>query len=489
MNSLDLVPFKELVHQRSGLLFDVMSESGLILSLQKRMMASRIDTLSAYYAHVLVNHAEFDELVSLLTINETYFYREAGQLDLLTQRLLPEYLSRNSELPLRILSAGCSTGEEPYSIAIAILEKFGESAGRMVRIIAGDIDQHALRRARQAHYHDYSFRGMSVGLRERYFTHLPGHGYQLCEQVRDMVEFHPLNLLATKLPLHFADFDVVFFRNVSIYFDPPTRKRILHTLDSVMRQPACLLLGTAETLANDLGVFQLAEEGGQFYFRKQNCIQKETDTLPRKSAEKTASTRALLCKMPRQVTTKPTPVRIGPAESISREKIESVRALVRDKQHVAAMEQIAVLRRAAPEETDLLLLEAYTLLQMRRFTEATELSQRVLERDNWSVDAMMLLGFAAKWQDDPAAAIAHFKKAAYTRPDCWPAHYYLGSLLQETEAAKARREFRTALLQLANQSDPDGGLRLPLNLPVADIRFLCEMRCEGQTERSAHRGA
>lgn len=114
-------------------------------------------------------------------------------------------------------------------------------------------------------------------------------------------------------------------------------------------------------------------------------------------------------------------------------------------------------------------------LQLRRFAEATVLAQQVLERDNWR-STPWCFGFIAKWQDDTLAAISHFKTAVYTRADCWPAHYYLGGLLQDAEAAKARREYRTALLQLNSNPDPDGGLRLPLDLPVADIRFLCERR-------------
>jgi len=98
----------------------------------------------------------------------------------------------------------------------------------------------------------------------------------------------------------------------------------------------------------------------------------------------------------------------------------------------------------------------------------------------------MLLGFAAKWQNDSEAAIEHFKSAVYSRPDCWPAHYYLGSLWHETQPAKARREYRTALIQMTANPDPDGGLRLPLDLPVADIRFLCERR--GAAEKRAPRG-
>jgi len=161
---------------------------------------------------------------------------------------------------------------------------------------------------------------------------------------------------------------------------------------------------------------------------------------------------------------------------IAAEKIDAIRVQVRAKQYGAALEQLAPLRRAAPDDVDAQLLESYALLQSRRFADAAALARRVLERDHWSVDAMMLLGFAAKWQDDSAAAIDHFKSAAYTRPDCWPAHYYLGGLLHKTQADKARREYRTALMQQDFNPDPDGGLRLPLDLPLADIRFLCERR-------------
>ena len=268
MNSQDLISFQELVRRRSGLQLETMAESSLMLAVQKRMAATKADLPSAYYTRVLGDEAEFDELVSLLTINETYFYREPKQLALLTEQILPSLLAKGQALPLRILSAGCSTGEEPYSIAMAILEKFGESASRMVSITAGDIDQHALRRARHAHYPEYSFRATPAAVRERYFTPQPGGGSRLHEPVRAMVEFHALNLLASQFPEKLTDFDVIFFRNVSIYFDASTRERIQRTLHAAMRATGYLVLGTAETLANDLGVFQLCEAGGSFYFVK-----------------------------------------------------------------------------------------------------------------------------------------------------------------------------------------------------------------------------
>lgn len=475
MNSVDLLSFQALVQQRSGLQLDTLAESCLLVAVQKRMRATQTTQSSAYYTHLLANDAEFDELVSLLTINETYFYREPKQFELLTELILPALLANRDatpQRPLRILSAGCSTGEEPYSIAIAIREKYGESAACLVSIDAGDIDQHALQRARRGVFPEYSFRAMPPELRERYFTHAAGRGDLIDETIRAMVEFHPLNLQDSESPGQLTDFDVIFFRNVSIYFDAPSRERILRTLHAAMRETGYLLLGTAETLANDVGVFQLREDRRGFYFVKGAAALPPKPSLRRESRPRpTPPARKPLPVAPAEQVSLPVP----PAP-VSAEQIDAIRAQIRAGQYGAALERLSPLRRAAPDQIDALLLESYALLQSRRFAEAAALAQQLLERDHWSVDAMVLLGFAAKWQNDDAAAIEHFKSAVYCRPDCWPAHYYLAGLLSEAQPAKAQREYRTTLLQLAANPDPDGGLRLPLGLPVEDIRFLCERR-------------
>jgi chemotaxis protein methyltransferase CheR len=492
MNSVDLLPFQDLVQRRSGLQLETQAESCLMVAVQKRMKATQTTRSSAYYAHLLADDSEFDELVSLLTINETYFFREPQQLELLTEVFLPTLLARPGETPrrpLRILSAGCSTGEEPYSIAIAVREKYGESAASLVSISAGDIDQHALQRARGGAFPEYSFRATPPELRQRYFTREPSRGYLIDETIRAMVEFHSLNLQDGKLPDPLSDFDVIFFRNVSIYFDAPSRERILRTLHTAMRETGYLLLGTAETLANDVGVFQLRENRHGFYFVKSEAAPSPKPAIrstlkrahrPSPPAEKT---------LPTMPTARRTP---PPSDPIGAEQIDAIRAQIRSGRYAAALEGLSPLRQAAPDDIDALLLESYALLQSRRFAEAAALARQLLERDHWSVEAMVLLGFVAKWQDDGAMAIEHFKSAVYCRPDCWPAHYYLAGLLHETQAAKAQREYRTTLLQIAANPDPDGGLRLPLGLPVEDIRFLCERHRARELQASApgiHHGA
>ena len=485
MNSDDLLPFQALVQRRSGLQLDTTADASLMVAVQKRMRATQTTRSSTYYAHLLADDGEFDELVSLLTINETYFYREPQQLELLTEHLLPTLLASfgaTPQRPLRILSAGCSTGEEPYSIAIAVREKYGESAASLVSIAAGDIDQHALQRARQGVFAEYSFRAMPPELRKRYFTHEANRGYRIDESVAAMVDFHPLNLLEDELPGPLCDCDVIFFRNVSIYFDATSRARILRTLHAALRETGYLLLGTAETLANDVGVFALREDRSVFYFVKGAPRPSPKIALkPRREARPRPATPA---RKAAAAVAPPAPSPV-PQAMIDAEQIAAVRAQIRAGRYGAALERLSPLRRAVPDDIDALLLESYALLQSRRFAEATALARQLLETDHWSVDAMVLLGFAAKWQDDGAAAIAHFKNAVYTRPDCWPAHYYLAGLLFASQPAKAQREYRTVLLQLAANPDPDGGLRLPLGLPVDDIRFLCERRRAREAQGSA----
>ena len=484
MNSDELLPFQALVQWRSGLLLATMADSSLMVAVQKRMRATQTTRSSAYYAHLLADDGEFDELVSLLTINETYFYREPQQLELLTEHLLPTLLASfgaTPQRPLRILSAGCSTGEEPYSIAIAVREKYGESAASLVSIAAGDIDQHALQRARQGVFPEYSFRAMPPELRQRYFTREASRGYRIDETVAAMVDFHPLNLLDGELPKPLCDCDVIFFRNVSIYFDATNRARIQRTLHAALRETGYLLLGTAETLANDVGVFALRQERNVFYFVK-GAPRPSPKIMLKPRREPRPRPAAPARKTPAAAAPPPQP---APPATIDAEQIKAVRAQIRAGRYAAALERLSSLRRAVPDDIDALLLESYALLQSRRFAEAAALARQLLETDHWSVEAMVLLGFAAKWQDDSAAAIDYFKNAVYTRPDCWPAHYYLAGLLLATQPAKAQREFRTVLLQLAANPDPDGGLRLPLGLPVDDIRFLCERRRARTTPASA----
>jgi len=473
----DLQPFKDVVSRRCGLSFDELGETNLAFALAKRMEATGSETWSAYFNRVSGDDSEFQELVALLTVNETYFFRESIQITYVVDCVVPGLLKRrNRDQPIRILSAGCSTGEEPYSIAIALKEKFGESAGRLVSIVGVDIDHKALATAHRAEYGEFSFRALSPGLRDGYFLRKESRHYKLHDEVRSLVAFHRLNLLSPQYPEALHGFDIVFFRNVSIYFDEVTRQTILTNLHRVMTEKGVLFLGAAETLANDFGIFHLVREGGNFHFTK--C---QPAAVVNQGPKRSVLTPVLPIRPKGMVRVEGPPVAptVVPATPIARDwapVLSSLRALLREKRFQEALQVVRAASEAIPGDNRGPLLDGYVQLQMRQFAAATLIGSEVVERDPWSTDAHMLLALSAKWQGDTDGAVRYLKIITYVMPDCWPAHYFLGSLLQDLDAEKAHREYGMALHQIEANPDPDGGLGLPLDLPVTDIRFLCERR-------------
>jgi chemotaxis protein methyltransferase CheR len=494
-----LEPFKDLIAKRCGLNFHSLSEATLSASLKRRIAATESSGQAAYLTKILADEAEFQELVTLLTVNETYFFREPAQLAFAIDHLFPRLLAVHPKGgPIRILSAGCSTGEEPYSIAMALHEKYGESTRRLATIVGVDIDRNALAAARTAHYGEFSFRALTSSLRERYFRRTADGSFRLVDELRSLVHFHPLNLLTPQFPPAISGFDIIFFRNVSIYFDTNVRKQILASLYSATNENGVLVLGASETMANDLGIFDLVLKNGIFHFVK--TAQPAIPTLPSPAPA------------PAQPPAARSPSRTGPAErpglakhSARRpaqsgkapqpsadwdEVLEAIRALLRQKKFSEALQSLAETNGA---DARFHLLEAYVRLLMRQFDHVLRIISPVIESDPWSPEALMVLALAAKWRNLPVEAVGHLKRLVYAKPNCWPARYHLATLLQATDGDMARREYGTAMRQISALPDPDGGLLLPLDLPIADIHFLCERQSReekdgGQTIGISGRG-
>lgn len=481
----DLAAYKSLIKARCGLSFEGSDESKLTAALAARVGALAIAP-EEYYPRLHAGEGEFQQLVNLLTINETYFFREPAQIQCLVARLAPRFLAEGS-VPIRILCAGCSSGEEPYSLVMALMEKYGESVERLFTVVGGDIDSSVLDKARQGQYGEFSFRGMSAEVRQRYFK-TDRQGSALKEEVRRQVSFHELNVLTGEGFAALGEFDIIFFRNVSIYFDAPTRRIIQQNLHARMKPNAVLVVGTTETLANDLGVLTLVEEEGLFYFTKGRS------PMP-----------ALSCSFvpvspepawPPSVNLPPPLVPPGdwflPSTEVSSTVVcrsesvpaaaAGVRALARGRQATweGALDQAlpeldAVLALGeGPGQTEARLLKAYVLINRKDFAAAEPLLQAVLAVDEWSVDAMLLAGLAAKWQGRQEEALRWFKQAVYNHRDCWPAHYGLAELYRQgTDWEAARRAYRKVMQLLTEAAD--SGLRyVPPGLPVGEVRFLCE---------------
>jgi chemotaxis protein methyltransferase CheR len=372
---------------------------------------------------------------------------------------------------LRILSAGCSSGEEPYSIAMALLDTCGKQALRQCEVVGVDIDTVVLQKAATGRYTAFSFRGVPDDVRARHF-HSDGADWVVNDDVRAMVRFQTHNVLNRSVPPDLGDFDVIFFRNVSIYFDAPTRKAIQENLRAMMREDTVLLTGVSETLANDLGVLHLREDDGLFYFATTPAAGRKAARVPAPEVRVPTGRAPRVRPLPPAAALRTPPVRRttdGPVPTL-----DSARTLVQAKAFGPAHHQLTVLLSAQPDDVETQLLMAYVLLNRKDFSQASALVQRVLALHTWSVDALYLLGHIHRWQQQSDAAIDGFKRAVYACAACWPAHYYLGGLYREKGSNELARRSLRAVQQLLGDGAPTGLQYVPIELPSNEMHHLCE---------------
>ncbi|MGG1401132.1 protein-glutamate O-methyltransferase CheR [Bacillus salipaludis] len=243
------------------------------LSTLKEKLSKRVEELGLsyeeYYGYLQISPGEWDILVEILTINETYFYREESQLNECCSVVLPQLKIENRTRPLRIWSAACSTGEEPYTLAMLIQET-GKFPPGSVEIIATDINKKVLQRAEKGWYHkgSFAFRRIPEKLLMKYFSEENG-GYQIRSDVRNMVRFQHLNLLNKVKASQIGEIDIIFCRNVLIYFDQETTKQVIRSLHQNLAPGGYLFLGHAESITQmDLG-FRKVDSDKTFYYRKE----------------------------------------------------------------------------------------------------------------------------------------------------------------------------------------------------------------------------
>ena len=263
-----LAPIKELVRDHCGLSFEDGRETLLAEGIRTRQEKRGIASLDAYLDVLSRDAVEVGRLVSLITVNETYFFREAAHFAILVEKLIPElWASRGGLGRLKIVCAGCSTGEEPYTIAIALQEKFGPGFGSRISVVGFDIDAEALDKARQGLYAAHSFRGVPERIRATHFAP-EGSRYRINETCRRAVTFVAQNICGDTYAEALSDVDVLFYRNVSIYFQPDVQQRIFRNLAGLLHEQGYLFLSSTETFCHNIGVLSLLERDGIFLYRK-----------------------------------------------------------------------------------------------------------------------------------------------------------------------------------------------------------------------------
>ncbi|GAB7026551.1 CheR family methyltransferase [Geotalea toluenoxydans] len=264
------IAIEKFIRDRSMLYFKGNKRQVLKARLEERVAFLGLPDLASYLDFLQSSGSEESTLMDLITTNETFFFRNGSQFDYLMKNIIPameikrgmqvisswgkaESTPSASIMKIRVLCAGCSTGEEPYSIAMALLESLRYPKAWDVEILAGDLSPACLKKAETGFYEEERLKGLPPAFREKYLEWIDG-GAMVREEVKKLIRFFPLNLLGVvngeSLPMEsgFSGFDFIFCRNVMIYFSIDTQQRLVNSLYNLLLPGGFLFTGDAEAL-------------------------------------------------------------------------------------------------------------------------------------------------------------------------------------------------------------------------------------------------
>jgi chemotaxis protein methyltransferase WspC len=264
---MPLTDIEQLLWRSMGLDSATVGISTIHRAVLDRMKACRLATVDAYWEYLRDSTSELQELVERVVVPETWFFRDEDAFAALVPLATGLLQDRPTEV-LRILSVPCSTGEEPYSIAMALRD--GEISRKQITVDAVDISGRALAYSRRGVYGRNSFRSRSLGFRDRHF-HQVADGYAVADWMSQVVTFHQANLVSGQFSPPNSPYDVIFCRNLLIYFDRSTQERAMRTLDALLAPAGILFVGPAEAFLAATNSFASVNGAASFAFRKSSA--------------------------------------------------------------------------------------------------------------------------------------------------------------------------------------------------------------------------
>ena len=404
-----------------------------------------------------------ERLAFHLTVGETYFFRDSSSIAALEQKILPELIeSRQVSKRIRVWSAGCSTGEEAYSIAILLSRLIPGIESWNVSILATDINARALKKASEGVYTSWSFRDTPEWLRDRYFRRVAEGAYRIDPAIQKMVSFGYLNLAEDIYPSLLNNtngVDIIFCRNVIMYFSEGVARSVVKGLRNSLVDDGWLLVSPAEAVRAVTGLFTPVSIGEAIFYRKSGGVQEPLRIFP-----ETSVVQPLTGPLP-QVEKPAAPHLPEPEEEAQAHAAPdaSRRDFLAEAEVFFSQglygEAASLLESISDEDRgedgQLLLSRAYA--NMGRLEEASSWCERAQAKDALNRGAYILLATIRQEQARGEEAIKNLKKALYLDQDSVIAHFMLGKLLFSSGGAheQALRHIRTAhkLLELLGDDD------------------------------------
>jgi len=276
MSNHSFYALRDMIYKRSGIFFTDQEKYVLENRLLRHIEEGGFDDFEKYVdflRHDPLRDKEFSSLFDLVTTKETSFFRDANQLQAFESVVLPPIVKEAEEKgckKLRIWSAPCSTGEEPYTLAMLLLNKFPkiQDSGWDIEIHGSDISECVLQSARRGEYNDYSIRNVPPPYLDRYFTKNGNGKYNVRPEVRGMVRLSNINLFDNMRVKMFRGMNIVFCRNMLIYFDEAAKKRVIANIYDSLAPGGYLFIGHAESLFNISRAFKLVNINNILIYQK-----------------------------------------------------------------------------------------------------------------------------------------------------------------------------------------------------------------------------
>jgi chemotaxis protein methyltransferase CheR len=434
--------FRNLIEERCGLHFDESQRGSLLASVTTRMQQLTIDRMEDYYDHLRNANgasctAEFRQLINLVTITETCFFRDANQFRMLRERILPELIaarSARSEGPngaaapaIRIWSAGSSSGDEAYSIALTLWEMgaYLTYPHWTFDIVGTDINTKMLEVGRRGVYSARAVRNIDGNVLRRHFRQ-DGDEFHLADEIKTRVRFEQGNLMQVPMPTSGPQ-DVVFCKNVAIYFKPDVARRLVEGLRDSLVDAGYLLLGHAESLWQVTDGFDLVEHSGAFAYRK------------------TSKGNHHAIAFDQMATTMTRPQRAFPAPTSSEQYDDCLDAF-RAGHWAKAEAGLRGLLRSAPTFAPARLLLGGVYAHSGRYDEAAEEASSLLTLSDLDARAHLLLGMIAARQQRIDRAMQSLRRALYLDDSLALAHFWLGNIYRDRgDLGRACHEYESVV--------------------------------------------
>lgn len=456
-----LETFARLVETHIGLNIKQENIQTLYRAIDSRAKFYKI-SLEEYYLFITngscKSYEEWNELILLLTIGESYFFRDKGQFHLLEKHILPLLIAQQkSQRQLSIWSAGCSSGEEPYSVAIALDKLLPDIDKWEIRIFATDINNSLLAKAKQGCYGEWSFRMVDHDIKNQYFYRCESN-WQLRDNIKSMVNFYNCNLVKDDFPNYeraLFDIDLILCRNVFIYFSYETIATVVNKFVQTLNSNGYLITGHNEMYGQKIAGLQTQ------IFPESTIYQRTIQNKPKKSLQTVAD--IYRNTIPQSIANKPIHSQYQKESTPSCTSKNSIcdlksvaRNLFAEGKYNLAMEKAQLVLQNIPNDFDALYLIAQISANLGKYKDAYQYCEKALKINCFALDPYYLLAhLSEEYEEDFNKAKELLRKIIYLSPQEIAAHLQLASYYHKEGDFKRMQKMYTRTLEILHELPED----------------------------------